>query len=386
MRQLNMTKLAKATFLAALGVVPVDLLYAQSSQTYRIPEPTGVPVQRHRNPKYDGRPFSADYQAAWQQYQQQRQQWMTLEQMKRSEPPSTRVARQAQVDYRNRQIAERMSKVRSDARPDYVVNHREYAKPSLFGQRNKSEAVVASRPRWTITQDLLSRVKPSEPEGVVTSVEVIAEYPVESKPKGFLARIFSRNQPEAEYVIHHPVIPGDEPTLVSDEATAEEEIYSHDVMVDEQGVVLTPVPIEPAFEKSHTPTAIEVPGIPQEISPKPTRTATRPVDQPRASLTLPMPELPIEDAWVEPVEVTPAMIHTPAVARIQKINWTVSEADFLDIKTEPVLPDLSVIPERVAKPAIMRPAPALNKVEPKEEKSYELPSIPVDVLKKYKAD
>lgn len=402
MRRLTITALARTTLLAALGLLPANSHLAQSGQSFRIPEPTGVPVQRHRNPQLDGRPFSADYQSAWRQRLQAQREWMTLEQMRRSEPPSTRFARQTQIEYRNQQIQNRMETIRRDARPDYVVHARNpERKPALLSRWMKKEESATSpeRPAWSVAKDLQNPFKKTEPEGVVTSVRVIAEYPVEAhpvptRPSGLLARLFSKDEPT---VVSNAGMTADGPSTNADQGIivwTDDAQITEDVVVDDAGLVLSPIPEEATLSEEEAylkSTPRPIPTAATQASPATIRVEPNPVAQtlpPRVSMTLPMPELPVEEAVVESVDVLPATSTSATEPRIQKIKWTVTEADFLQAagSSSPVLPDMSVIPEkRLPPPEPVFAPPGEGRHLRKADKKYELPEIPDEVLRKYKA-
>lgn len=367
------------------GLLPSALLMAQSGEEYRVPEPAGVPVRRHRNPKQDGRPFSADYQSAWQEHLAQEREAMTLDRLHRSEPPTARFTRETAIESQQRKIVTRQIEMRGQARPAYVVRRGpvDMRSKSLFGSEVK-RALPATGSR---TDAAASGVGSKLAGGTVTAVEVIAESPAAPQRTGLFARVFKKASPYARHTIVEPV-ESDELAASEGEMWAESENHA------------SPQDSEESPENIETDSASVVVQIPES--------ATRGVtvakelgsvgEAPRnLEVPLPVPDLPVE-AGVTAPPAAPAALAAPAAPAAAV--GALPEKSVLEPRVMPAH-QTAQGPEK-AKRTSWAPAPgdepaaraamtdqsagdaSRSEANP-GAKTYKLPTIPDEVLKKYKA-
>lgn len=359
------------------GLLPSALLLAQSGEVYRVPEPVGVPVRRHRNPKQDGRPFSADYQSAWQEHLAQEREATTLERLHRSEPPTARFTRETAIEAQQRKIVTRQTEMRGQARPAYVVRRGpvDMRSKSLFGSEVK-RALPVPGPR---TDGAEPRVGGKLAGGTVTAVDVIAEYPAAPARTGLFARVFKKVSPYARHTIVEPV-------------EAEELAASEGEMWADSENHASPQDNEESPEATESDSARAVVQMPESATQAVTvAKEAEPVGEAPRNLEvpLPVPDLPVETAATAAPPATPA---APV--------GTVPEKSVPAPKVMPAH-QTAQGPEK-AKRTSWSPAPGVEpdaraattdesaKDTPRSQvgpgvKTYALPTIPDEVLKKYKA-
>lgn len=375
--------LAKWTIFLGVGASSVSSmsLVLGSDQPARLPEPQGIPVVRTRAGQYGPRPFSAEYYTAWQAYQARQQ--MIAQMRQRSEPPNTRLARQKALDAREQHV-QQAEQMRGEARPHFVIHHRRSE-----GEVASGLLGAAAPATWSVSADALAEKKPSLLQRVwgsesqlPTTHHVVLAEEVSSEPavagcaakpsaRGLFAKLLNRSSTSA-------------PCATSVSEPAMDEIHA-----------VASLPAGKPWEESTDVT--------RHLVLKPWSNDVKEANDPESMAWESADESSESGASMVPSDPLPALNNHDLVGTslpelpeatafhaMEVVPW---HADLKANSKEPSLPSqgASANPDVFAEEKVtpagapnLQPAASAARTSP-PKKLYDLPTIPDDVMRKYKA-
>ncbi|MFO0944621.1 MAG: hypothetical protein U1D30_01550 [Planctomycetota bacterium] len=372
--------LAKWTLLLGVGVSTVTSmsLVLGGEQSTRLPEPQGIPVVRTRTGQYGPRPFSAEYYTAWQTYQARQK--MIAEMRNRSTPPTTRMARQKALDAREHHLHQ-AENMRKEARPNFVIHHRRAeneisdglieATPVAWNSAETTGAKKVSflQKIWGTPTPRHSETFVVEGEQVVRAEPIVAGTCSKSTGRGLLARLMNRGASSAP--CDHAIPETEIAEIRSVESVPLEQVAQEDSTVTHHVVLKPWSNHEEAGEVPQIEEWESIDGELNSVSPAESAENEAHEEIPSASK---LPELP---------EVTAASVPEVAPMNYEAKPESTTTASPVTVS----LPELESPPANAATPIVTpnRPPAATQSKPATPKKLYDLPTIPEDVMRKYKA-